>query len=166
MENCGSVNVRIVRKGDFSQHVSVDYQTEDGSAEAGADYVAQSGTITFTPGIDERFITIDIIDDDVFEQDEAFYIRLSNPTNGATLGNPKICTILILDDDHGGFFSFAEKNHELIETVGVYELKVVRSSGARGNVSVPYSTEDGTAKAGKAYEAQTGQLLFQNNETE
>lgn len=51
MENCGSVDIRIVRLGDFSGHVSVDYQTMDGSAEAGSDYVAQSGTVTFTPGI-------------------------------------------------------------------------------------------------------------------
>lgn len=51
MENCGSVDIRIVRLGDFSGHVSVDYQTLDGSAEAGADYVAQMGTVTFTPGI-------------------------------------------------------------------------------------------------------------------
>lgn len=51
MENCGTVDVRIVRRGDFSGHVSVDYQTMDGSAEAHNDYVAQMGTVTFTPGI-------------------------------------------------------------------------------------------------------------------
>lgn len=51
MESCGSVDIRIVRLGDFSSHVSVDYQTLDGSAEAGSDYVAQMGTVTFTPGI-------------------------------------------------------------------------------------------------------------------
>lgn len=166
MENCGSVDIRIVRLGDFSSHVSVDYRTEDGSAEAGADYIAQNGTITFTPGINERFIKIDIIDDDVFEQDEAFYIQLSNPTNGAILGPGKVATIMILDDDHSGFFAFADSEHELIETCGIYELRVVRSSGARGKVLVPYWTEDGSAKTGKAYEQQKGQLLFENNETE
>lgn len=73
---------------------------------------------------------------------------------------------MILDDDHGGFFSFAEKEHELVETIGIYELKVVRSSGARGKVSVSYWTEDGTAKAGVAYEPQKSQIIFDNNETE
>lgn len=166
MENCGSVDIRIVRLGDFSRHVSVDYQTQDGSAESGADYIAQSGTCTFTPGISERFINIEIIDDDVFEEDESFFIQLSNPTNGAILGASSLATIMILDDDHGGFFSFAEKDHELIETIGVYELKVVRTSGARGTVAVPYWTEDGTAKGGTAFEGQTNQLIFDNNETE
>lgn len=166
MENCGSVRVRVVRRGDFSCHVSVSYRTEDGSAEAAADYVAKRGTITFTPGIDERFIDIEIIDDDVFEQDEQFYVRLSHPTDGAILGTPDMATIMILDDDHGGFFQFDQESHELIETVGVYEVKVVRLSGARGRVVVPYWTEDGTAKAGKAYEAKRSQLVFENNVTE
>lgn len=166
MENCGTVRVRVVRRGDFSGHVSVSYRTEDGSAEAGADYVAKRGTITFTPGIDERFIDIEIIDDDVFEQDEQFYVRLSHPTNGAILGMPDMATIMILDDDHGGFFQFDQESHELIETVGIYEVKVVRLSGARGRVIVPYWTEDGTAKAGKAYEAKRSQLVFENNVTE
>lgn len=166
MENCGTADIRIVRRGDFSGHVSVDYQTENGSAEAGTDYIDNRGTITFTPGIDERTIKIEIIDDDIFEQDEMFYIRLSNPTNGAILGTPKIATVMILDDDHGGFFQFASKEHELNETIGIYELKVVRLSGARGKVILPYWTEDGTAKAGKAYESLKGELTFDNNETE
>lgn len=166
MENCGTARVRVVRRGNFADHVSVSYHTEDGSAEAVEDYVPKSGTITFTPGIDERFIEIEIIDDDVFEQDEQFYVRLSNPTNGAILGMPDMATIMILDDDHGGFFQFEEESHELIETVGVYELKVVRLSGARGRVIVPYSTENFTAIAGKSYEAKRGQLIFDNNVTE
>lgn len=143
MENCGSVTIRIVRKGAFTDHASCDYTTRDGSAEALSDYVPQSGKIVFTPGINERFIKIDIIDDDVFEQDECFYIELSNVSEGATLGWDKVATVLILDDDHGGFFSIEEEYHECAETVGVYQLKVVRSSGARGRVAVPYWTEDG-----------------------
>lgn len=143
MENCGSADIRIVRKGDFSSHASCDYATKDGSAEAMSDYVPQSGKIVFTPGINERFIKIDIIDDDVFEQDEAFYIELSNPSEGASLGPDKVANVLILDDDHNGFFSFEEETHEMAETIGVYQLKVLRSSGARGRVALPYWTEDG-----------------------
>lgn len=50
--------------------------------------------------------------------------------------------------------------------MGVYELKVQRYSGARGKVTVPYWTEDGTAKAGKDYEPLSGELVFENNEIE
>jgi solute carrier family 8 (sodium/calcium exchanger) len=73
---------------------------------------------------------------------------------------------MILDDDHGGVFGFPEKDIELVESVGQYELRVVRCSGARGRVSVSYYTEDGTAKAGKEYEAAQGEVIFENNESE
>lgn len=72
----------------------------------------------------------------------------------------------ILDDDHGGIFAFSSKDHEICESVGVYELKVQRYSGARGKVIVPFTTEDGTAKAGKDYESFHGELEFDNNESE
>merc|ERR1711902_68883 len=55
---------------------------------------------------------------------------------------------------------------EIVESVGAYECKVQRISGARGKVAIPYNTEDGTAKDGGHYEAQEGELIFCNEETE
>lgn len=166
MENCGEFEVRVVRRGDLSLHVSVDYETEDGSAEAGSDYIGKKGTLNFPPGVDEQRFKIEVIDDDVFEQDEHFYVRLSNVSEPAVLATPKVATVMILDDDHGGIFAFASKDHEVVESVGTYELKVQRFSGARGKVVVPYWTEDGTGKAGKDYEPLRGELVFDNNEIE
>jgi solute carrier family 8 (sodium/calcium exchanger) len=166
MESCGDFEVRVVRRGDLTQQVTVDFETEDGSAEAGSDYIGNKGTLTFPPGVDEQRFRIEVIDDDVFEADEHFYVRLSNISDNATLSTPKVATVMILDDDHGGIFSFASKDHELVESVGTYELKVSRYSGARGKVIIPYWTEDGTAKNGKDYESQRGELEFDNNEIE
>merc|ERR1712172_338535 len=50
------------------------------------------------------------------------------------------------------------------ESVGTFELKVARQSGARGTVAIPFTTEEGTAKAGKDYEHVVGELLFNNEE--
>lgn len=166
MESCKEFEVRVVRRGDFSFTTTVNFETEDGSAEAGTDYVAKKGTIVFAPGVVEQHFSIEVIDDDMFEQDEHFYIRLSNVSEPAILATPKVCTVMILDDDHGGIFGFSSKDHELVESVGVYEIKVQRYSGARGKVIVPYWTEDGTAKAGKDYEPLQGVLEFDNNESE
>merc|ERR1712002_304634 len=69
------------------------------------------------------------------------------------LGTPHMATIMILDDDHGGIFGFEDSEAEIVESVGVYELKVQRISGARGKVAIPFSTEDGSAKAGSHYES-------------
>lgn len=59
----------------------VDYQTEDGTANAGSDFEYTSGTLIFEPGETERHIEISIIDDDVFEEDEHFFVNLSDARN-------------------------------------------------------------------------------------
>lgn len=166
MESCAEFDVRVVRRGDMSTEVTVDYETEDGSAEAGSDYVGKKGTLTFPPGVDEQRFKIEVIDDEVFEQDEHFYVRLNNVSEPAVLATPKVATVMILDDDHGGIFAFSSKDHDLVESVGTYEIKVQRYSGARGKVIVPFWTEDGTAKAGRDYEQLRGELVFDNNESE
>merc|ERR1712209_85878 len=81
------------------------------------------------------------------------------------LGTPHMATIMILDDDHGGIFSFDDAEVEVVESVGTFELDLKRISGARGKVAIPYNTEDGTAKEGEHYEAQEGELIFCNEET-
>merc|ERR1712110_685599 len=58
------------------------------------------------------------------------------------LGIPAMSTIMILDDDHGGVFCFEEHEAEITESVGTFELKVARQSGARGTVGIPFTTEE------------------------
>ena len=191
MENVGDFEVRVVREGgDLNQVIMVDYATEDGSANAGSDYIGARGTLVFRPGETVQSFRLQVIDDDVFEEDEHFYVRLSNLRTGQSNGDaappptrrlsakplppppapqlvsPSCATVMILDDDHGGVFGFAEKDIELVESVGQYELRVMRCSGARGRVAVTFTTEDGTAKAGKEYDAIEGELIFENNESE
>merc|ERR1711892_1530662 len=81
------------------------------------------------------------------------------------IGTPHMATIMILDDDHSGIFGFEDSEAEVVESVGTYELQVKRISGARGKVAIPYNTEDGTAKEGTHYEAQEGELMYDNEET-
>jgi solute carrier family 8 (sodium/calcium exchanger) len=182
MECVGTFEVTIIREGgDLNVPVQVDYKTEDGSACSPDDYTEATGTLTFGPGVTEQTVTIEVLDDDVFEEDEHFYIRITNPRRkdgietpqmevegqmvpSIQLGTPHVATIMILDDDHGGVFQFENHEAEIVESVGVYELKVARMSGARGKVAIPYTTEEGTAKAGKDYEHQEGELIYCNEE--
>merc|ERR1712176_211189 len=189
MESAGTFEVTIVREGgDLNQTVQVDYKTEDGTASHEGDYIEAIGTLTFGPGETQKMVTLEVLDDDVFEEDEHFYIRISNlrrkdgrafkeinvtGDDGSSsmqactqLGTPHMATIMILDDDHGGIFGFEDGEAEIVESVGVYEVKVQRISGARGKVAIPYRTEDGTAKEGTHYEAAEGELIFCNEETE
>jgi len=186
LENVGKFKVTLVREGgDPGLACLVDYATEDGTASGNADYVTSSGTVFFGPNENTKTITLEVIDDDVFEEDEHFYVRLSNaryadgtvkmangmPTKFAKpceiqLATPFLATVIILDDDHHGVFNFAHKDIETIESVGVYDLKVSRFSGARGKVTVKFETEEGTAKAGKDFIHVEDELVFENNETE
>src|SRR5437016_1695926 len=56
--------LRLSRWGDSSGTVSVHYATSDGTATAGLDYVATSGTLTFSPGQTEAVFNVPIIFDD------------------------------------------------------------------------------------------------------
>merc|ERR1719341_1810906 len=71
---------------------------------------------------------------------------------------------MILDDDHGGIFGFEDSEAEIFESVGTFELKVQRISGARGKVSIPFSTEEGTAKSGTHFESVEGELEIEETE--
>lgn len=183
LENCGSVALNVVRRGgDLTSTVSVDYRTEDGTANAGSDYRFTEGTVVFKPGETEKEIRIDIIDDDIFEEDEHFLVHLSNvkvlpegdSSNSskenhmdapASLGLPCTATVTIFDDDHAGIFTFEEPVVTVSESVGVMEVKVMRTSGARGVVLVPYKTIEGTAKGGgEDFEDTHGVLEFENDE--
>merc|ERR1719189_883347 len=189
MESVGTFPVTITRVGgDLNTTVQVDYKTEDGTACADGDYTEAVGTLTFGPGETQKFVDLSVEDDDIFEEDEHFYIRLSNlrrkdglpisdmdtfnedgediTAPSIQLGIPAQATIMILDDDHGGFFGFEESEAEITESVGTFELKIVRISGARGTVAIPYSTEEGTAKEGKDYEGIEGEVEFKNEETD
>uniref|UniRef100_A0A7E4WAS1 Sodium/calcium exchanger 1 n=1 Tax=Panagrellus redivivus TaxID=6233 RepID=A0A7E4WAS1_PANRE len=184
LENVGTVDVVVGRDGGpDGLTVMVDYYTEDGTADAGSDYVPVKGTLTFYPEDKQQRISIEIVDDDVFEEDEHFYLHLSNlrvrikdgtvldpmKIGGvpvAALEMPATATIMILDDDHAGVFSFEHNHFQVSENCGHLSLRVQRTSGCRGRVVIPYKTIDGTAHTGNHYEATEGELVFEDNQTE
>ena len=67
--------------------VTMKYATEDGTARAGRDYTAVSGTLTFTPGTREQKVYVETLDDALDEGDETFWLRLTRPAN-AVMADP------------------------------------------------------------------------------
>ncbi|KAJ8275882.1 hypothetical protein COCON_G00076340 [Conger conger] len=126
--------------------------------------------------------TVEIIDDDVFEEEEYFFVKLLNLRMGdvdgmveiegecaapkARLVEPLVATVTILDDDHCGIFSFSQPLLHVSEGIGILEVPVLRNSGACGTVILPYHSEDGTAQGGGIdYDDAHGELVFANNQT-
>jgi hypothetical protein len=84
---------------DDPEEVTVSYATEDGSATAGRDYTATTGTLTFTAdGPTEQTFTLSTLDDNKFEGGETVILRLSDPV-GAPLGFVFQSRIDINDND-------------------------------------------------------------------
>jgi len=83
----GSNAIITVQRGGFTTGTStIHYSTSDATAEAGKDYVATSGTLTFNPGDSTKSFTIPIIYDKTPEVGETINLTLSNPTGSTSRG--------------------------------------------------------------------------------
>jgi Calx-beta domain len=69
-ENAGAMNFTVARVGSLTATATVDYATLNGTAVAGSDYTATSGTLTFAPGESAHTIAVPLIDDDIPELTE------------------------------------------------------------------------------------------------
>ena len=98
-ENSGTATVTVTLSGASSRAVTVDYATSDGTAEAGVDYEAATGTVTFANGETARTLTVVMLDDSLEEGAETVEIRLSNASNAAISLQGESATLTILDDE-------------------------------------------------------------------
>ena len=136
LEGDGKVEVEVIRKGDLSIKTCVKYETIEGSATANDDYVPIDDILIFEPKEERKIITIIIIDDDEWEPDETFFVRLSLPedsevTNGTLcrLGKKKIAQVTILNDDEPGTFAFVEPSFLVRESCGTAQgRKTIRET--------------------------------------
>ena len=139
-------------------NVTVSYNTTNASATAGSDYIAKSGTVTFTPGVTTQSITVSIIGDTVAEADETFFVDLSSPV-GATLADNRGVVTIANDDSP----SLSINNVSLNEGNGGAtnaNLTVTLSTASANTVTVNYATTNGTATAGSDYTTKSGTLSF------
>ncbi|MFZ5842675.1 MAG: choice-of-anchor B family protein [Pseudomonadota bacterium] len=98
-ESAGSVTLTVQRIGGSGGSASLQYQTQDGSATAGSDYTASSGTLTWADGDStSKTVVIALTNDSNSENTETFDVILSN-ASGATLGSRTQVTVTVQDDD-------------------------------------------------------------------
>lgn len=76
----------------------VRWQTQDGTATAGSDYVAASGELVFQPGELSKTFLIAIIGDTIFEPDEIFNIVITGTDNATAASGPPAAGIIVNDD--------------------------------------------------------------------
>lgn len=91
-----SAVITVTRSGFITGTSTIDFATSNGSAVAGADYVATSGTVRFAPGESMKSISVPIIYDGLVESSETINLTLSNPT-GSTMRGQTTAVLTIND---------------------------------------------------------------------
>ena len=97
-ENDGSVTIHVLRSGSLAGAATVDYHTSDGTATAGEDYTATSGTLTWADGQGgDMTFAVAITPNPPVDGDETVELTLDNPTGGA-VGATGTAELTIQDD--------------------------------------------------------------------
>ncbi|MBL3534000.1 MAG: hypothetical protein JMN27_09220 [gamma proteobacterium endosymbiont of Lamellibrachia anaximandri] len=166
-ENDGSVNVTVNRTGGSFGAITVDYATSNGTATSGSDYQAINSTLSFAENEYSKVITINLLDDLVYEGSESFTITLSNTGGGATLGTTTTASIDIADNEpppSPGTLALSTATISLLESGPAVTVTVDRTAGSFGAVTVDYATANDTATSPGDYTAISGMLTFLDGE--
>jgi len=159
-ENDGQATI-IVERINGSGIVNVRYDSFDQTAVGGRDYVQQSGTITFNSS-ERKSFKIPIIDNKESDGDKTVSLTLNNVTGGATLDEPSVANLNIIDDDATAksIVFFGSPNYNVVESDGFATIVVSRTGNLSQTMSVDYAISDNTAIAGNDYQTKRGTLRF------
>ena len=151
----GAITFTVTLSHAADHTLTVNYSTVDGTAVAGSDYMAKSGTLTFAAGETSKTLTITVLDDEIFENFEAFSVVLSNPSAGLTISDGQgIGTIL--DDD--AQVSFSINDVTVHEADGTITFTVTKAGATALASSVDYTVNPNTAGTPGDYTAGTSAL--------
>lgn len=164
-EGDSSIEIFVTRTGGSTGAVSVEFDTVDGSAVSGSDYVATSGTLNWANGdTSPESFQVPILDNNLIEALESFTIQLSNYGGTSFPGTNSEMSIDIEDNDNLSLIQFATTSSDVNEGDGSIEIFVTRTGSASGAVSVQYNTAIGSAVAGSDYSTSSGTLNWGNGD--
>ena len=172
IEDLSFLTVTVVRTGGSAGNLSVDYATANGTAIAGQDYTATSGTLNFANGETSKTFQIPLIDDSTNELDETFTVAL-HTSSLEVLGTPNVLTVTLQDHSTVPLLfpftaSVQEGNSGTTDMLFLLDLSVPTGK----TVSVNYATANVTAIGGAAcgapgvdYESKSGTITFAPGQT-
>jgi glucose/arabinose dehydrogenase len=101
-EDVGQATITVRRGGNTSGISTINYATSNGTAIAGSDYTAATGSLTFAATETSKTFTVGITNDTLGERNETVNLQLSNAA-GIIPGAPGKAVLNILDNDPGSF---------------------------------------------------------------
>ncbi|HEV8139182.1 MAG TPA: Calx-beta domain-containing protein, partial [Pyrinomonadaceae bacterium] len=158
-----SYTFTVTKTGATDLAASVNFATANSAASAGSDYTATSGMLTFGSAEDSKTLTVLVNGDTTYENNETFFVNLSD-ANNATISDeqgvgmitnddtePTLSIVdVILNEDNSGTTSFT--------------FSVTKSGATELPSTVNYQTIDGTALQPGDYQSKSGTLTFAANE--
>jgi hypothetical protein len=141
----------------------VNYATSDGTAIAGTDYTAASGTLQWGANDSSpKAISIPVSTAAAFSGDKAFSIVLNSPSSQAMISSPGAAAVTISGAASAtvGTLVLSDASYNVSQSAQSVTISVNRTGGAVGATSVSYQTTNGTAIAGTDYTTSTGTLTW------
>jgi hypothetical protein len=161
--NSGTTNFTFTATltGSVAGGFTVPFSTSNGTATAGSDYTAASGTLTFagTAGETQTF-TVLVNGDATVEANETFNANLGAPSNASVTVSDGSGVGTINNDDGASIaindVTLSEGNSGTTN----FTFTATLTGSVAGGFTVPFSTSNGTATAGSDYTAASGTLTF------
>ena len=163
-EGAGTLEVEVALSNVKGASVTVDYVVSAGTATAGDDFTASSGTLSFAAGELTKVIQIPIVDDNVAEAAETISIALSNPS-GVIFGNPDSAHVTIIDNEPAPKVAFNGSTISLSESAGNAVVELTLSGPSQAPITVEFAAAGDSAKAGEDFEAILQKVIFAPGET-
>ena len=160
-EGSGTLDVEVRLNLAPATDITLTY-TVDGTATAGSDYTALSGTVAVPASATTATIPVTITDDSAREGSETVVLKLA-AGSGYRVGSPGTHTLTIVDDDTPTV-SFASASQSADEGAGTLDVGVTLNPAPTSDVTLSW-TVDGTATAGSDYTALSGTVAVSASAT-
>ena len=152
-EASGPFELTVRRTGDATGASTISYATSDGTALAGQDYTATSGTLSFAAGEAAKTFQVPVTNDVVAEADETLQGVLSNPT-GAALVAPSAAALTI--------FNTVPGPGRIVTSAGISYNNALFAFNTDGSNEIALTPENlgGTRANNPSVARRTGQIAF------
>ena len=164
-ENAGTIILKFVLAREPGPNpVSFIFNTRNGTAIEGQDYTARSGRREFSGSTVEKYVSIEILDDNQIEDVEKFSVEISN-LDGAQTASSSVDVVINDDDLPANVLSV--KNIHIDESEGIAVFRLILSR-APGNevVTFNFATQSGSAIDGVDYQGQSGYRIMTGTVTD
>jgi hypothetical protein len=162
-QGSGTATVTVNRTGGSSGAIGVAYAASNGTAVAGIDFTATSGSLSWADGdAVSKTVSVPISNTQPFSGTKSFSIALSSPSGGATLSAPGSANVSITGDAPApvGSLQLSASSYAVAQSIGMVTMTVGRTGGSNGAISVAYATVNGSAVAGTDFTATNGTLSW------